>query len=351
MSSGIEQRDPRSLKNHLVNIEIYGSSPSEEFLESVRAHGVLVPLTITTDGTVISGHSRRQAAIMVGLKAVPCLVSPLTDPDQIVRSLIESNRQRVKTNEQKAREAAHLFEIEKRAAAKRQEATRFTSRGASEKAVNKGGDTVQETFPEPQKAGKNQNSEQSRDAVGKVVGMSGKSLAGAVEVVAKIDEAKAHGDEETASKLSETLNEKGVAPALREARGIDKLRAAAIDVPDEDDEPLLDLQDDEPGKDIDAAIALGKEFDRLNRDILAKVRYIEKLAEEPGGIWLDGNKLQEIETKIKNGLNAFIGAKPYHRCPYCGGKGCGPCRGSGYVTRMVFDAAPEAKRKAVSDAA
>ena len=342
--STIEHRDPRSLKNHLVNIELYGIDPRPEFVESVRAHGVLVPLIITQDGMVISGHSRRAAAIMTKLKTVPCIVSPLTDPDEIERALIESNRQREKTNEQKAREASHLLAIEKRLAAKRKEETLATP-------GSQVGRKDRETVPHPTELGENANFGRSADAAGKVVGMSGKTVAKAVEVVSKIDEAKAQGDEETAAKLTKTLNTKGVAPALREARGIDKLRAGAIDVPDEDDEQLLDLQDDEPGIDIEAAIALGKEFDRLNREVLAKVREIKDLASKPGGVWLDGNKLQEVETKVKNGLNAFLGAKPYHRCPYCGGKGCGPCRESGYVTRMVFDAAPEAKRKAVSDAA
>ena len=340
MSSGIEQRDPRSLKNHLVNIELYGTDPRPEFVESVRTHGVLVPLIITQDGMVISGHSRRAAAIMTKLKTVPCIVSPLTDPDEIERALIESNRQREKTNEQKAREASHLLAIEERLAAKRQKATQAKP---GEENIRHGVGNDSHTV----KQGENANSGRAADVAGKVVGMSGKTVTKAVEVVSKIDEAKAQGDTETATKLTNTLNTKGVAPALREARGIDKLRAAAVEVPDEDEEQLLDLQDDEPGIDIDSAIALGKEFDRLNREVLAKVREIKDLASKPGGVWLDGNKLQEVETKVKNGLNAFLGAKPYHRCPYCGGKGCGPCRESGYVTRMVFDAAPEAKRKAV----
>lgn len=340
MSSGIEQRDPRSLENHLVNIELYGTDPRPEFVESVRTHGVLVPLIITQDGMVISGHSRRAAAIMTKLKTVPCIVSPLTDPDEIERALIESNRQREKTNEQKAREASHLLAIEERLAAKRQKATQAKP---GEENIRHGVGNDSHTV----KQGENANSGRAADVAGKVVGMSGKTVTKAVEVVSKIDEAKAQGDTETATKLTNTLNTKGVAPALREARGIDKLRAAAVEVPDEDEEQLLYLQDDEQGVDIEAAIALGKEFDRLNREVLAKVREIKDLASKPGGVWLDGNKFQEVETKVKNGLNAFLGAKPYHRCPYCGGKGCGPCRESGYVTRMVFDAAPEAKRKAV----
>lgn len=343
MKSQVELRDPKSLKNHLVNIEIYGTHPNDDFVASVRQHGVLVPITITADGTVISGHSRRQAAIIAGQRTVPCIVSPLTDEDEIERALIEANRQREKTTEQKAREAAHLFAIEERLAAKRQAATLAKT---GDQNIRHGGGTGSTTV----KQGENANSGKTRDKVGQVVGMSGKTVARAVEVVAKIDEAKAQGDEATATRLSKTLNEKGVAPALREARADHKPSGdATTDVADEGD--LLTLEDDEQGLPIAESLALGKEFDRINREVRALIRQMKELGAKPGGAFLDPNKLQEIEDKLGNGLSAFLGAKPYERCPYCGGDGCKTCRESGIVTKMIFDNAPEAKRKAVRNAA
>lgn len=334
--STIEYRDPKSLKNHLVNIEIYGTHPSDEFVRSVAQHGVLVPLTITADGTVISGHSRRQAAIVAHVELVPCVVSPLTDPDEIEQSLIESNRQREKTNEQRAREAAHLFAIEERLAAKRQKATQAKP---GEKAAQ-GGGNVATTL----KQGENADSGTTRDKVGKVVGMGGRTVEAAVQVVQKIDEAKAQGDEAKATRLTRTLNEKGVAPALREAQ-------ATTAVADEAEGDLFTLEDDEPGLPIEESLALGKEFDRINREVRALIRQMKELGTKPGGAFLNPNKLQEIEDKIGNGLSAFLGAKPYERCPYCLGTGCKGCHESGIVTRMIFDNAPEAKRKAVRHAA
>lgn len=333
MAHEIEQRDPRSLKNHLVNIEIYGTHPVDEFVASVRAHGVLVPLTITANGTVISGHSRRQAAIIAGLETVPCIVSPLTDPDEIERALIESNRQREKTNEQRAREAARLLTIEERLALKRREQN-----------LKRGG-TVPEvvTVPLRENAEENVDFGKTRDKIGKVVGMGGRTVARAVEVVAKIDEAKALGDEATASKLTRTLNEKGVAPALREARKDHKRHS---DVTGEDTGFAHGGKN--TGRQIDESLALGKEFDQINREVRASIRRMKELGQKPGGAFLDPNKLQEIEDKLGNGLSAFLGAKPYQRCPYCGGPGCKGCRMSGVVTRMIFDNAPEARRKAVA---
>lgn len=339
MQSQVEQRDPRSLKNHLVNIEIYATHPIDEFVASVRTHGVLVPLTITADGTVISGHSRRQAAITAGLETVPCIVSPLTDPDEIERALIESNRQREKTNEQRAREAAHLLAIEERLAAKRQKATQAKP---GDENIRHGGGHDATTV----KQGENAKYGKTRDNVGKVVGMGGRTVARAVEVVQKIDEAKAKGDEATASKLTQTLNEKGVAPALREARADHNPSGDATNgVADDGD--LMTLEDDEPGLPIAESLALGKEFDRINREVRAQIRQMKELGSKPGGAFLDPNKLQEIEDKLGNGLSAFLGAKPHERCPYCGGDGCKTCRESGIVTKMIFDNAPEAKRKAV----
>lgn len=349
MNSQIEQRDPRSLKNHLLNIELYGTHPLPEFVGSIKAHGVLAPLTISTDGTIISGHSRRAAAIVAGLEMVPCVVSPLTDPDEIERALIESNRQREKTNEQKAREAMRLLEIEKRLAEKRRRANLRQGISVPE----------WETFPTRENLGENANSSRAADMAGKVVGMSGKTVTKAVEVVAKIDAAKARGDAGTAQKLTKTLNEKGVAPAFHEARETDYesncdhtdgVKSRQMEATDGD---RFDRLDDRPGESsrVAEALELGREFDSINREVRGSIRKIKALGEKSGGVWLDGNKLQEIEVKIGNGLSAFLGAKPHARCPYCGGKGCRGCRESGYVTRMIFDSAPERLRKPAVDAA
>lgn len=334
MLAKIEMWDPRGLNDHPSNVEIYGDEIDETLVESVRANGVIQPLIVTSSLTVVSGHRRKRAAIAAGLSEVPCIIYPGDDPDRVEWSLIESNRQREKTTEQRAREAARLLEIEKRLAAKRKEATQAVP------GEQVGRKEVKPVSP-PTKPEENADSGKSRERIGKVVGMSGPTVSAAVEVVHKIDAAKAAGDTETAAKLTETLNTRGVKPALREAR---QPAPAEDDIAGE-----MDLRDDEPGQDdrVEQSLQLGKEFDRLNREVRASIRAIRELSTKPGGVWLDGNKLQEIEDKIGNGLSAFLGAKPYEACPYCVGKGCQGCRQSGYVTRMMFDNAPERMRKAV----
>ena len=118
-----EKRDPKSLKNHLLSIKIYGQEkPTAEFLESIETHGVLVPLLILPDGTIIAGHTRKFAAVLKNLKEVPCVVRhDLEDQPMVVeRLVILSNRQRVKTGDVIAREASALAAIESALAEKRE---------------------------------------------------------------------------------------------------------------------------------------------------------------------------------------------------------------------------------------
>jgi hypothetical protein len=74
---------------------------------SVRELGVLNPLLVTPEGLVISGHRRLDAARQARLGTVPVVVFTGSDLAAL-RVLVESNRNRQKSNEQMARErAAH----------------------------------------------------------------------------------------------------------------------------------------------------------------------------------------------------------------------------------------------------
>ena len=66
-------------------------------VESVRENGILVPIMVRNrpEGgyEVISGHRRRHAAEIVGLKMVPVIVRDLTD-DEAVIAMVDDNLQR-----------------------------------------------------------------------------------------------------------------------------------------------------------------------------------------------------------------------------------------------------------------
>ena len=82
----------------------------EELTESIKAKGILQPLTVVEDELsykVIIGHRRLGAAIRARLKEVPCVVRSLTEDEQLQIMLME-NMQREDLN---AFEQAQGFQL------------------------------------------------------------------------------------------------------------------------------------------------------------------------------------------------------------------------------------------------
>ena len=95
------------------SVSIYGDPNSEigDLIESVRTHGVLVPLVVTPVGTtweVISGHRRLACARLIDLTDVPCEIRSIEGDDARRLAVLEYNRQRRKTFSQLMREADAL---------------------------------------------------------------------------------------------------------------------------------------------------------------------------------------------------------------------------------------------------
>jgi ParB-like chromosome segregation protein Spo0J len=198
----VELRDPKKLKNHPLNLRIYGDKPDPEFVASVKEHGITDPLHVLADGTVVLGNRRKQAAVINSIKEVPVIVRvDLVDPLEIERVLILGNRYREKTTEQKAREYERFKEIEAEQAAQRSAAN--LKRG--------------EHVPDPPKKTDREKQGDSRKNAAEAVGMSATTAERAATVVHKIDELTAAGDTESAAALADTLNNRSVAAASREA--------------------------------------------------------------------------------------------------------------------------------------
>lgn len=108
----IPRRDPRKLRPSPENLRLYGPLDSKDseiiaLSGSVKRLGVLEPLVVTTDDYILSGHRRRLAAVLAGLKTVPTRVHPISrkaNPDEFLVLLREHNRQRMKTRDQQLRE-------------------------------------------------------------------------------------------------------------------------------------------------------------------------------------------------------------------------------------------------------
>jgi ParB family chromosome partitioning protein len=62
----------------------------DELADSIRAQGVLQPLLVTPDGTVVAGHRRLAAARQAGLTEVPVMVRDLDRAQQQEIMLVEN---------------------------------------------------------------------------------------------------------------------------------------------------------------------------------------------------------------------------------------------------------------------
>ena len=179
-------RKPSELRPHPLNEVIYGDRADADLIASVRAKGVLNPILISSANLIISGHRRWGAAIAAGLDAVPVVVFGSDDELDIDEALIESNRQREKTNDQKGseiRELARIISVRE----SRQGTNQYTEKRASVSP-----ETEAKTYP----------SEKASRELG-VSRTTGHRL---VTVVNEIDSRKANGNDAGAVELRKELN-------------------------------------------------------------------------------------------------------------------------------------------------
>lgn len=107
-----------ALKPSSFSISVYGDPESETdadgLLQSILAHGILVPLVVVASGAayeVVSGHRRLACALRIGLESVPCEIRRIPSGSARGRAVLEYNQQRRKTFSQLMREADALEAI------------------------------------------------------------------------------------------------------------------------------------------------------------------------------------------------------------------------------------------------
>lgn len=201
----LKEVSPQDIKNHPSSIQTYGTEPiNEEMLKEVREAGRLrEPPRVTKDMVLLSGHRRRQVAIAAKLKSITVLVCKrsLSEEEQHIE-IVESNRHREKTMEQKAREFSLLAEA--RAKLNRRNSDANLKKGQKHR-----------EFPEEKNFSTRENITKSDTAAD--LGLSKPTAEKAAAVVEKIDELEEAGKTAEAEKLRETLNTKSVSAAAREA--------------------------------------------------------------------------------------------------------------------------------------
>jgi ParB-like chromosome segregation protein Spo0J len=98
------------LKVHPKNQEFFDDiegNQYEKFKNSIQVDGVITPLIISHDMTIISGHQRYKACIELGMKLVPVIIDEdLIDENDKLRKLLAANFGRLKNDEVKQRKVA-----------------------------------------------------------------------------------------------------------------------------------------------------------------------------------------------------------------------------------------------------
>lgn len=311
MKQVFQRIDPSKLKNHPLNHKLYGDTPSDEFLEATK-DGIHDPLLVLPSLTVISGHKRRQAAIIHKHKEVTIVVRhdwEKLDPLEIERLIITLNKGRDKTVEQRAREFKRLEEIEAEFAARREKAGK-----------KPGADTLGQKNPRVGKAS---------EIAAETVGLARTTAVKAAEVVEKIDELKAEGKTEEAAALAGTL-EKNVSAAHRTAT-------------EAEDKPVLDGLDRPVPKNLVPTFEARKLF----KSALAKLKGV---VADVGKLGDAGRLINQPSLKrdIDNARRAIRFAMPHAVCPYCQAKkaDCKACKGSGWVGEDTYSQAPKEMKSA-----
>ncbi len=207
--SRIEMRKISSLKHHPLNREIYGDPEPDDNLQiSIQKNGILTPLIISGDDTIVSGHRRFAGAKESGIQEVPVIVLPLRNKLDIEEKLIAANIQRQKTREQIAREYAKLKVIE--------------SEKSKIRMSLAGGDRKSEEYRKSptQNSAEPISKRESRKKASARLGISHDTAEKALIVVNSADELKAGGKIEEATELLGILNNKSVNSAYKKVKAI-----------------------------------------------------------------------------------------------------------------------------------
>lgn len=301
--------NPKNLKKHPLSIEIYGDKRNDDILESIRKVGIETAIVITEDNVIVSGHTRNQCAKILDFKEVPVVIRrDLKDELDIQEAIIESNQQREKSTEVKAREFQRLKEIEAEKAKERiVEGGR--KGGKSKGPVN---------LPEASESG------DSRDKAAEKVGMSGKTAEKASEVVEQIDQLKADGKDAEAEQLKDALD-KSVSKAH-----------SMLQKPDEDKSPVVDGLKKTVPDNLESVFSDVSFFDDKVRELQKINREVKDQSNAESGGFV---RVQDIEASLQNAISAIKFAKPFTECPTCKRKlkkTCKNCKGSGYITKRHY---------------
>jgi len=258
--------------------------------EDIMAHGLQAPIELL-DGKIIDGRNRYRACRIV--RVTPRMVR-VTTKDPVAYVLSRNLHRRHLDTSQRAMVAARARE--------------YYDQRAKERQIRKPTDSVVEIFP-PQKG-------KSRDQAGKAVGISGRTVDAARQVLAKgtpeliraVDEGRL-----SVSAAAKTVEKPEIAGTPQDADGVTIPPALR---------PIFAVQ---------------AEFDSLARSISILRGQIEDAVEGNPDAF-SALEHQKIVAELSSMRQQFLEAKPYLICPACGGedpqKTCNLCGGREWLSRF-----------------
>jgi len=102
-----------ALKIHPRNQEFYDDIEGknyEQFKNSIQEEGIITPLLVAPDMTLISGHQRYKAATELEIESIPVMIDEnLKDEDEKLKKLIAANFGRLENNPKKQRKAVSTY--------------------------------------------------------------------------------------------------------------------------------------------------------------------------------------------------------------------------------------------------
>ena len=82
----------------IASIKPYANNPRKNehavgpVAESIKAFGFKVPVVVDKDGVIVAGHTRIEAAKLLGLDKVPCVVADDLTPEQVRAFRLADNK-------------------------------------------------------------------------------------------------------------------------------------------------------------------------------------------------------------------------------------------------------------------
>lgn len=80
----------KNIKVYLNNTKIHDSEQIAKIANSIKQFGWDVPIVLNKKGIIIKGHGRYEAAKLLKLKKVPCIISNLSKHDEMASRIADN---------------------------------------------------------------------------------------------------------------------------------------------------------------------------------------------------------------------------------------------------------------------